>query len=133
MDLDKHISEITRLRTEADSLPEDNPAGLMAKIDALAKCLVYIGRVSSYLDGEYKRIYARRKSAHALAYIEARTHRAAAAELAVQPLREQEAEAYERMSRWRNAFSSTTEEIHALKMRMKVDFSLEGGGSGANR
>jgi len=50
-DIERHISEITRLRREADRLPEDNPAALMNKIDLLAKCLVYIGRVSSHLDG----------------------------------------------------------------------------------
>lgn len=125
--LEKHLKEITRLRREADKLPDDNPAALMNKIDLLAKCLVYIGRVSSHLDGEYKRIYAKRKYEQALAHTQATKHREAFAEIAVKELREQESDAYEQMSRWRNAFNSTTEEIHSLKMRMKIDFRLEEG------
>src|SRR5690606_19481772 len=121
-DIERHISEITRLRREADRLPEDNPAALMSKIDFLAKCLVYIGRVSSHLDGEYKRVYAQRKYEQALAFTQATKHREAFSEIEVKELREREADAYEQMSRWRNAFSSTTEEIHSLKMRMKIDF-----------
>lgn len=123
MDIDNHLSEIKRLRNEADKCPEDNPAGLMRKIDYLAKCLVYIGRVSSYLDGEYKRIYAQRKYEQALAHVNADKHREASAEIAVRELRLQEAQAYENMQRWRNAFASTNEEIHALKLKMRIDFA----------
>lgn len=126
--LDNHILEISRLRREADKLPDDNPGALMNKIDLLARCLVYIGRLSSHLDGEYKRVYAQRKYEHALAHRNATRDKAASAEIAVKELREKEADAYEQMSRWRNAFSSTTEEIHSLKMRMRQDFSVEGAG-----
>ncbi|PZD95208.1 hypothetical protein DNH61_11655 [Paenibacillus sambharensis] len=126
MNLDQHITEITRLRRQADLLPDDSPGVLMQKIELLAKCLVYIGRVSSHLDGVYKRVYARRKYEHALAITKAQKDKQAHAELAVKELREEEATAYEDMNRWRNAFSSTTEEIHSLKMRMKQDFYVEG-------
>lgn len=126
MNTDNHILEITRLRREADKLPDDNPGALMNKIELLAKCLVYIGRLSSHLDGAYKRIYAQRKYEQAVAHRNATKDKAACAEIAVKELREQEADAYEHMSRWRNAFSSTTEEIHSLKMRMKQDFQVEG-------
>ena len=125
MDLEKHLTEITRLRREADSFPDDNPAALMQKIEILAKCMVYVGRVSSYLDGEYKRIYAERKRKYAEAYIKAPRSKEAHAELAVADLREIEAKAYEDSRRWRNAFDSLTEEIHALKLKMRVDFATE--------
>lgn len=125
MNLDQHIFEITRLRREADKLPDDNPGALMRKIEYLAKCLVYIGRVSSHLDGSYKRIYAQRKYEQAIAHRDAKKDKVASAEIAVKDLREQEADAYEQMSRWRNAFQSTTEEIHSFKMRMKQDFHTE--------
>lgn len=123
MNLDDHIKEITRLRVSADKLPDDSPAALMHKIELLAKCLVYIGRVSSYLDGYYKRVYAQRKYEQAKAHIEAPRYREAAAEIAVKELREEEAQAYEDMQRWRNAFTSTNEEIHALKLKMRIDFA----------
>lgn len=126
MNLDTHIFEISRLRREADKLPDDNPGALMSKIELLAKCLVYIGRVSSHLDGVYKRIYAQRKYEQAVAHRDAKKDKAACAEIAVKELREQEADSYEQMMRWRNAFNSTTEELHSLKMKMKQDFQIEG-------
>jgi len=123
MNLQNHLNEITRLRTDADKLPEDNPSGLMQKIELLAKCMVYVGRLSSALDGEYKRIYALRKRTHAQAYIDAPKHKAAVAELAVVEIRSVEAQAYEDMMRWRNALNSLTEEIHALKLKLRIDFA----------
>lgn len=126
MSLDYHLKMIKQLRQAADQLPEDNPGALMNKIDLLAKCLVFIGGVSSRLDGEYKRIYAQRKHEFALAVTKAQKDKQAHAELAVKELREKEAQAYEDMNRWRNAFQSTTEELHSLKMRMKQDFATEG-------
>lgn len=126
MNLDQHIFEISRLRRDADRHPDDNPGGLMSKIELLARCLVYIGRVSSHLDGAYKRVYAKRKHEYALAITRATKDKQAHAEIAVKELREEEAQSYEDMNRWRNAFQSTTEEIHSLKMRMKQDFHVEG-------
>src|SRR5690606_5645865 len=117
MDVDKHIAEIMRLRKEADELPDDVPHALMEKIRLLAHCMVYVGRLSSHLDGQSKRIYAARKRMHARAYIDAPRLRDAHAELAVEDMRETEAQAYEDMHRWRNAFESMKEEIHALKLK----------------
>jgi hypothetical protein len=121
MNLDAHITEITRLRREADKLPLDVPGALIQRIELLAKCLVFIGRVSSVLDGDYKRVYAKRKYEFALAVTNATKDKQAHAEIAVTELRQAEAESYELMNRWRNAFTSTTEEIHSLKMRMRMD------------
>lgn len=128
MNVQEHLREITRLRKQADELPEDNPQSLMEKITLLSKCLTYIGRLSSHLDGEYKRIYARRKHEQAMAAVNSPPPRAFRAELAVRELREQEAQAYEMMRRWRNAFESTQEQIHALKLKMRIDFGGENAG-----
>lgn len=125
MSLDTHIFEISRLRREADKLPDDNPGALMTKIELLARCLVFIGRLSSHLDGEYKRIYAKRKYEQAVAHTKATKDKAANAEIAVKELREQEADSYEQMNRWRNAFSSTTEELHSLKMKARQDAHVD--------
>ncbi|CDN41683.1 hypothetical protein [Paenibacillus sp. P22] len=126
MDIDQHLGEIIRLRKLADQLPEDNPAALIDKVFYLAKCLTYIGRLSSHFDGEYKRTYARRKYEQALAEKEAKPPRSANAEIAIKHIRDEESQAYEYMNRWRNAFASTQEEIHALKLKMKIDFA-DGG------
>lgn len=123
MDLNYHLTEITRLRREADSLPEDNPIGLMSKIDLLAKCMTFVGRLSSHLDGEYKRSYNLRKRMYALAEKDAKPPKQSNAELAIIEYRDAEADAYEMMHRWRNAYESTQEEIHALKLRMRIDFA----------
>lgn len=124
--VDLHIAEIIRLRREADKLDNDNPGAIMEKVELLARCLVYVGRLSSHLDGYYKRVYNRRKLEYAQAYKAAKSHKAVEAELAVAELREMEAEAYEQHRRWRNAFDSTTEEIHALKLRLRQDHLIEG-------
>lgn|SRR5690625_983691 len=126
MNLENHMKEITRLRHEADQHAEDNPGGLMQKIDLLAKCLVFVGRVSSHLDGYYKQVYNERKRVHAQAYIDSPSPKQAHAELAVVELRELEAQAYEDMRRWRNALDGLTEEIHALKLKMRINFA-DGG------
>lgn len=130
MNMNSHFTEISRLRREADQLPEDNPSALMQKIELLAKCLVFIGRVSSVLDGEYKRVYANRKYEQALAHTRATKDKAAQAEIAVKDLREEEAQAYEYMQRWRNAFTSTNEEINSLKLKLRIDFADGSGGNG---
>lgn len=122
----KHLEEYTKriveIRTKADALADDNPSALMQKIKLLAECQTYIGRVSSIMDGEYKRIYAQRKYEYALAEVNSKPPRQAHAELAVRELRIQESEAYQAMTRWRNAFNSTTEELHSLKLKMRIDF-----------
>lgn len=123
MDIYKYTSEITRLRMEADNLSLDAPGAVMMRIELLAKCLVYIGRLSSYLDGQYKRVYAERKRLYAETYVRTLRGKEAMAELAVADLRLAEANAYEMMHRWRNAFESTQEEIHSLKLRMRVDIA----------
>lgn len=125
VNVDQHLTEIARCRREADKLHDDNPGALMQKIDLLAKCLVYVGRVSSFLDGEHKRIYATRKYEYALAEAAAKPPRQAHAEIAVRELRQTESQAYEDMKRWRNAFESTQEEIHALKLKMKIDHHID--------
>jgi hypothetical protein len=128
MNLDHHISEIMRLRREADALPDDVPVALMSKIELLARCLVYIGRLSSQLDEDYKRIYATRKRVFAEARIKATKDKEAHAELAVVELRELEAKAYGDSRRWRNAMDSTMEEVHALKLKMRINFKEVAGG-----
>jgi hypothetical protein len=120
--LDNYVRWVTHYRKLADEYSEDNPSDLSQKIDLLCKCLVFVGKVSSVVDGDYKRIYAQRKHEQALAEIEAPSPKKAYAEVAVAPLRQEEAELYESMRRWRNAFESTQEEIHGLKLKMRIMF-----------
>jgi hypothetical protein len=121
-DIDEYIKMVTQTRHDADQLHDDNAGALMEKIAILANCYMAIGRVSSMLDGEYKRIYAGRKYEQARAHIAASKNKAETAEVAVHHLRLEEAQAYEDMMRWRNALLSTREELHVLKMRMRVDY-----------
>lgn len=121
-DIGNYIEQVVLLRNEADTLPEDNPGGMLRKLDLLKNCYMYIGRISSTMDGDYKRIYAQRKYEQAKAHVKAVKNKPQEAEIAVKELRDKEAQAYEDMSRWRNALSSTLEEIHLLKLRLKVEF-----------
>ncbi|MEF2965076.1 hypothetical protein V3851_04465 [Paenibacillus sp. M1] len=121
-DIDYYLEQIIKLRQEADALPDDNPGALMSKINLLSNCVMYIGRVSSQVDGDYKRHYAERKYQYALAYKAATGGKAAAAEIAIHDMRIKEAELYQDMMRWRNALVSTTEELHALKLRLRIDY-----------
>lgn len=126
--LAEYTQKIVTLRDQADKLQEDNPGALMQKIKLLAECQTYIGRVSSIVDGDYKRLYAQRKYEHAVAHKNAVKDKAATAEIEIRKLRVQEADLYQSMNRWRNAFSSTTEELHSLKLKMRIDFH-DGNGS----
>lgn len=120
--IDSYIRDLKVIQKEIEFTSEENYQTL---IHLLSKRLVLVGKISASLSGDYKRIYARRKQMHAQAYINAQKNKAAEAELAVVEIREQEAQAYEDMKRWNNAFDSTKEEINALKYKLKV--SIEDG------
>ena len=116
--IDKHLVEIMKYQKQLDILPYDGME--MARIEILAKMLVFIGKLSGEFSEQYKRVYATRKRVHAEAYLAAAGSKAQRAELAVIDLRKEEAEMYGNMIRWKNAFVSTQEEIHALKYRVRI-------------
>ncbi|MDF2650534.1 MAG: hypothetical protein K0Q73_6339, partial [Paenibacillus sp.] len=60
LNLDHYISEIKRYKELTKTLPEDNPAPLMKKIEYLSKCLYLIGEVSAEYDRTYKIIHVHR-------------------------------------------------------------------------
>ncbi|MFC8563080.1 hypothetical protein [Peribacillus frigoritolerans] len=120
-----HLFEIIKYQKQLDLLPHDGME--IARIELLSKMLIFIGKLSAEFSEQYKRVYARRKSAHAEAYLAATNNKAARAELAVAELREEEAVAYGNYKRWGNAFESTREEINALKYKVKI--SIEDGSS----
>lgn len=123
--IDLYLTEITRLHEMAEALAEDNAGSLMEKIEHLSKVLMYAGRVSSHFDEAYKTIYADRKRTWAEARVMAAKDKDAASELAIVELRQREAEAYGEMNRWRNARESIVEQIHAMKLKMRLNFQGE--------
>jgi hypothetical protein len=123
LNIDQYLSDINRFKELAEGLPEDNPAALLKKIELLAKCLPLIGEVSAEYDRLFKRIHVKRDMDYAQAYIDAPRPKKEHAELETFEIREMEAEAYGRMQKFRNEFDSTTEVIHYLKLRLKVDFA----------
>lgn len=124
--LEEYVKELKIIQKEIEYTVEEDYRTL---IHLLSKRLVLVGKISASLSGDYKRIYARRKQMHAQAYVDATKSKTAMAELAVVEIREQEAQAYEDMKRWNNAFDSTKEEINALKYKVKVNIA---DGSGQN-
>lgn len=122
--VDKHLNEIKKYQKLLNEIPEE---AKIERIEILSKMLVFIGKLAAEFSEQYKRIYAERKRVHAEAYIEAKSNKAAEAELAIISLRELEAKAYGNYKRWGNAFESTKEEVNALKYRVRID--LEDGSS----
>ncbi|PZM62579.1 hypothetical protein DOE73_26340 [Paenibacillus dendritiformis] len=128
----QYINEIKVLRQEADRYDADSPAGLMERITLLTKAHVLMGRVSAYMDGQYKRRHVQRQNTYtAVKAAAGRGDKVTQAELAVMELREQEAEAYELMHLWRNEFTSLTEHLHELRLRLRIDLNIGTGGGGA--
>lgn len=115
-----HVNEILKYQAQLNNIGKEQ---YILRIELLSKILVLIGKLASHFSGQYKRIYAERKRVHAEAYIRATRNKAAEAELAVVDLRIEEAESYEDMKRWGNAFESTREEIQALKYKVKIDIA----------
>lgn len=128
-EIKNYIQDIQWYRDTADSFDDDSPGALIRKIEFLTKALTLMGRVSSWMDGEYKRAYAARKQAYARAKAAApQGSKETTAELGIIKEREIEAKAYERMSLWRNEFKSLQEHVHELRLRLRIDLNIGGGG-----
>lgn len=124
--VENYIRWIAHYNELADSFADDNPSDLLNKLEATVKCLGFIGKVSSIVDGDYKKAYAHRKLELAKAEVAAPAPKKANAEIAVAHLREIESQLYEDMQRWRNAKDYKTEEIHAIKVKLRM---MTGDGS----
>lgn len=123
MNLKQYLDDISGFKEMADELQEDNPAALLKKIELFAKSLVLIGEVSAELDRRYKLIHVMRDMEYAKAYIDAPRPKKEHAEVATEKIRNREAKYYGLMQKYRNDFDSTTEIIHYLKLKMKVNFA----------
>lgn len=123
MNLDHYIAEIAQYKEWAEGLSEDNPGALLKKIDLLTKCHSLIGELSSECDRLFKRWHVYRDTEYAKEYLKADRPKKENAELAITEIRQQEAEAYGRMQKWRNELVTMTETLHGLRLKMKVNFA----------
>lgn len=122
-DLTAYIEQIEIKKMMANALPENNPATLQEKIELLTQCHEMAGEVSGECDRLYKRIHVQRDMDYAEAYISAKAPKKERAELATREIRVLEAESYGRSMKWRNEYKSLQENIHTLKLKMKVNFA----------
>lgn len=122
-DLAAYIEQVEKVKKRANALPENNPASLQTKIEWLTQCHELAGEISSECDRLYKRIHVQRDMDYAEAYISAKAPKKERAELATREIRVLEAESYGRSMKWRNEFKSLQENIHTLKLKMKVNFA----------
>ncbi|MEK3788777.1 hypothetical protein [Paenibacillus sp. FSL K6-1230] len=128
-EIKQYIIDIQRYRDTAASFTDDSPGALIRKIELFTKALMLIGRVSSWMDGEYKRKYAARKQAYAMAKVAApKGEKETKPELDIIKHREEETTAFERKQLWRNEFESLKEHIHELRLRLRVDMHIGDGG-----
>lgn len=128
--LQYYINEIQQKRAQADALGEDSPGVLVEKITLLTTVHMYMGRVSAQMDGDYARLYTLRKNTYVKAKKEApRGDKTLAAEEAIMKLRELEDDAYERKMIWHNELNSVKEKIYELRMRVRIETHIAGGGA----
>lgn len=121
--IDAHIDEITKYQTLLNQTPKENKR---KRIELLSEQLIFIGKLAAEFSEEYKSVYAERKRVQAEAEIQASTDKLkggkeAHGEIAVKEWRQKEAKAYGDMKRWGNAFTSTREQLHALKFDLNID------------
>jgi hypothetical protein len=122
--IDAYLVELKKYQMQLDHL---HPEMRVQRIEILSKRLVLLGKLAAEFSEQYKRIYATRKRVYAEAKIAASKNKTEVAELAVADLREEEAQAYGNMIRFKNAFISTQEEANALKYKVRID--IEDGSS----
>lgn len=114
--LDKKYKEIQSLR-------DDTPAEVSAKIEAFSQVAFIIGELRSIAKLEYGYKYAERKKAFAEALVNSTgtvAEKEAWAEIAVHKLRREEAEAEADLTKWEAQYDATKEIINALKKRLEV-------------
>lgn len=129
MDIKQYLSEIHRYRAEADNYKDESPGSMRRRLQKLTQARELMGRVSAYMEGEYRRKYAERKRVYAETKRDApKGDKENTAELAVLDLRDQEAEAYQRMQLWKNEFSSLTEQLYELRLAIRIELSTMNGG-----
>lgn len=117
----KTEDKLKQLYKQAESLNEEIPGELARKIRVYAEIMQNIGRMHAAAVNDYGMAYSKRKLAYADAIANSTgkvVEREAAAEIACNPYRKQEAEAEADKERWRNAKDSTAEIINALKKQL---------------
>lgn len=129
MGMDEYIRQIKLLRKQADQYDEDSPGAMVEKIRKLTDAHMLMGRVSAQRDGDYAKVHALRQNTHAQARATAkRGEKELSADLAVAELRQIEAEAYEQKMYWRNELESVKEKIYELRLRVRIEMHITGGG-----
>ncbi|MET3937214.1 hypothetical protein ABIC22_000026 [Paenibacillus sp. PvP094] len=129
MDVDEYIRQIKKMRYQADQFDDDSPGAMVEIIRLLTDAHMLMGRVSAQKDGDYAKIHALRQNTHAKARAEAkRGEKELAADLATAELRQIEAEAYEQKMFWRNELDSVKEKIYELRLRVRIEMHITGGG-----
>jgi len=117
---DKQPSQLAILYHRANECDVTLPYGVSQKIELLSQAQVIIGKLAADAVREYKRIYAKRKLAHAEAALAAKRDKLHHAEIAVAKLRTQEADLEADKVRWDHAFKSNQEVINSLKYTLKT-------------
>ncbi|WP_025684547.1 hypothetical protein [Paenibacillus maysiensis] len=129
-EIKQYIQDIQRYRDAAEGIKNDSPGALMQKVELLTKSHTLMGRVCAYMEGRYMQTYSRRKRVHAEKMRDTkRGNKQNAADLAVLDIRDQEVEDSERMTLWKNEFKSISEQLYELRLRLRVDMHIGGGGA----
>ncbi|MBE0335084.1 hypothetical protein [Paenibacillus sp. 23TSA30-6] len=129
-EIKQYIQDIQRYGEAAKGIADDSPGALMQKVELLTKSHTLMGRVCAYMNGRYMQTYNRRKRVFAETVRDTkRGNKQNAAELAVLAIRDKEAKDLEHMVLWKNEFKSISEQLYELRLRLRVDMHIGGGGA----
>lgn len=128
-EIDEYVRQIKRLRKQADQYVEDSPGGMIEKVRLLTDAHMLMGRVSAQKTGDHAKIHVLRDNLDAEARARAkRGEKEVAAAQATAELRMIEADALEQKMYWKNELDSVKEKIYELRLRVRVEMHITGGG-----
>lgn len=126
------ISKLKALYNKASKLNEEIPGDLVRKLSLYGNILEILGRMHAQSLKVWKLAEATRREALASAFcydVEgSAAERQQKAEVAAAKSRREEAEAEAEAMRWKNAYTSTTEQIQIMKLQLKDMKDVNSGG-----
>ncbi|MGM7719426.1 hypothetical protein [Metabacillus sp. Hm71] len=126
-----NTEKLSQLYKQANSLNEELPGDIIRKLTLYGKILELLGGFHANSVKAWKLAEATRREALASAYsysdgsVADKTNMA---EVAAAESRRKEAEAEAEATRWKNAYTSTLEQINIMKLQLKDMKDVAGGG-----
>lgn len=129
---DKRIDRLQELYRQAEKLDEEFPKQLIEKLGIYGQILEILGRMWASAQADWKLAEANRRETIATVYSldpeGSNKDREMKAEMAASEWRRQEAQYEAEALRWKNAYTSTQEQIQIMKKRYEHLSNVANGG-----